>query len=83
MVWNRPELTMSSASEEHLSLMLAEGFSPPRTGELLYLIPKHVCPTVNNFDQAILVSAGRIVDVFPVSARGREQPLLGTEIPNK
>jgi D-serine deaminase-like pyridoxal phosphate-dependent protein len=36
----------------------------------------HVCPTVNNFDDAILVEEGRITDVERVTARGRESPLV-------
>ena len=48
----------------------------PRTGELLYLVPRHVCPTVNNFDYALMVHGGRIEAVEKVSARGREMPLL-------
>jgi hypothetical protein len=41
------------------------------------LIPRHVCPTVNNFDHALIATAGRITDIQPVSARGREVPLTG------
>ena len=43
---------------------------------VLYLIPRHVCPTVNNFDTALLVRKGEIQSVEKVSARGREMPLL-------
>jgi hypothetical protein len=35
-----------------------------------------VCPTINNFDHALLVERGNIREVAPVSARGREAPLL-------
>jgi hypothetical protein len=45
-------------------------------GEVLYLIPRHVCPTVNNFDRALLVRDGEVESVESVSARGREAPLL-------
>jgi len=48
----------------------------PEVGEALYLLPRHVCPTVNNFDCALLVRNGRIETVERVSARGREAPLL-------
>jgi len=39
------------------------------------LVPRHVCPTVNNFDYALLVEGGRIVGVERVTARGREIPV--------
>jgi len=48
----------------------------PQVGEALYLLPRHVCPSVNNFDSALLVRDGHITSVEKVSARGREAPLL-------
>jgi hypothetical protein len=50
----------------------------PQVGEALYLLPRHICPTVNNFDCALLVRDGQIVSEEKVSARGREAPLLRT-----
>ena len=76
LVVGHPELTPLSPSEEHLPLAVAEGCVPPQLGEILYLMPRHVCPTVNNFDDALLVRNGRIESVEKVSARGREAPLL-------
>jgi hypothetical protein len=38
-------------------------------------VPRHVCPTVNNFDQALFVVDGRIRAMEPVTARGHEAPL--------
>lgn len=63
-------------SEEHLPFRVAQKERSPELGDLLYLIPRHVCPTVNNFDWALIVSQGNIVAVEQVSARGREKPLL-------
>jgi len=40
--------------------------------EKLYLLPRHVCPTVNNFDEALMVVDGNIDSVERVSARGHE-----------
>jgi D-serine deaminase-like pyridoxal phosphate-dependent protein len=76
VVVGHPELTPLSPSEEHLPLALAEGAVGPQVGEALYLLPRHVCPTVNNFDCALLVRNGQIESVEKVSARGREAPLL-------
>lgn len=63
-------------SEEHLPIEIAPGAPVPAIGEKLYLIPRHVCPTVNNFDQALMVRDGRIASVEPVTARGHENPLV-------
>ena len=75
VVVGHPELTPLSPSEEHLPLRKKEQ-QGPRAGEVVYLLPRHVCPTVNNFDSALLVKAGKITAVEKVSARGREAPLL-------
>jgi D-serine deaminase-like pyridoxal phosphate-dependent protein len=53
----------------------ANGAPVPAIGDLLFLVPRHVCPTVNNFDDAVIVSGGNLVAVEPVSARGREHPI--------
>lgn len=61
-------------SEEHLPLRLSSG-SSLALGSQLYLVPKHVCPTVNNFDHALIVRGGRVVAIEAVTARGRELPM--------
>ena len=71
-----PELTPLKPSEEHLPLAVKVGATGPHLGEALYLIPRHVCPTVNNFDCALLVRNGEVESVESVAARGREAPLL-------
>ena len=76
LVVGHPELRPLSPSEEHLPLALEQGTAGLGVGEALYLLPRHVCPTVNNFDCALLVADGRMQSVEKVSARGREAPLL-------
>ncbi len=73
------ELTPLKPSEEHLPMQVAPGAACPAIGEMLYLLPKHVCPTVNNFDEALLVIDGSIQSVSPIDARGHERPLLNVE----
>ena len=63
-------------SEEHLPIRVPEKHLSPELGDLLYLIPRHVCPTVNNFDWALIISEGRILATEQVHARGRELLLL-------
>lgn len=76
LVVGHAELAPQSPSEEHLPMSVAEGKAEPHVGDALYLMPRHVCPTVNNFDCALLVRNGRIECVEKVSARGHEAPLL-------
>jgi D-serine deaminase-like pyridoxal phosphate-dependent protein len=77
VVVGHPELTPLSPSEEHLPMAVAGDASGPEVGDALYLLPRHVCPTVNNFDCALLVRNGKIEALEKVTARGREAPLLG------
>ena len=75
-VVGHPELTPLSPSEEHLPMSVADGAKTPELGEVLYLLPRHICPTVNNFDHALIVRNGEIASIEQVTARGREDPLL-------
>jgi D-serine deaminase-like pyridoxal phosphate-dependent protein len=59
-----------------MPIEVAIGAATPAIGETLYLVPRHVCPTVNNFDHALLVIGGRITRVELVTARGREVPVM-------
>jgi len=78
VVVGHPELTPLSPSEEHLPIAVAQGAAGPQIGETLYLLPRHICPTVNNFDCALLVRNGNIESTENVTARGHEAPLLQT-----
>ncbi|HEY8462204.1 MAG TPA: D-TA family PLP-dependent enzyme [Blastocatellia bacterium] len=75
IVLGRPELQPQKPSEEHLPIDAPPGAELPAVGDYLYLVPRHVCPTVNNFDHALLIAGGKIVGVERVTARGREAPL--------
>ncbi len=70
-VLGRPELVALPPSEEHLPLRVTSGARPERGTELL-LFPRHVCPTVNLAEEAVLVEGGRVKDIVPVSARAHD-----------
>jgi len=78
VVLGHPELSPLTPSEEHLPLGVKEGALSPQIGDILYLLPRHICPTVNNFDAALIVRHGEIEAVERVSARGHEGPLLSS-----
>ena len=75
LVIGHPELMPLSPSEEHLPMESREGADTVRVGEMVYLLPRHICPTVNNFDRVLLIRNGQIEAVEQVSARGHEGPL--------
>jgi D-serine deaminase-like pyridoxal phosphate-dependent protein len=74
-VIGRPDLEPLKPSEEHLPIQV-HGGSRPEIGEALYLVPRHVCPTVNNFGDALIVEGNRVVGVERVTARGHEAALI-------
>jgi D-serine deaminase-like pyridoxal phosphate-dependent protein len=78
-VVGHPELTPQKPSEEHLPIDGSDVM--PRIGDQLYLIPRHVCPSVNNFDEALMVVGGRIAGVERVTARGHENPIAHAREP--
>lgn len=70
-VMGHADWTPSKPSEEHLPIDCASSDVPPIGAQLL-LLPRHVCPTVNNFDEAVLIELGRVAGAAPVSARGHD-----------
>lgn len=76
VVLGRPDLQPLNPSEEHLTIAVPPGAACPAIGDILYLVPRHVCPTVNNFDEAVIVRNGGIAGVERVAARGREAPVV-------
>jgi D-serine deaminase-like pyridoxal phosphate-dependent protein len=73
-VVGHPALEPERPSEEHLPVAVSVGAADvPELGDLLELVPRHVCTTVANFDEALLVGeppGGPAVEVT-VDARGR------------
>ncbi len=78
-VVGHPEYRPGHPSEEHLSFDVDTGTSLPARGTLLSLLPTHVCPTVNNFDYAVMVQNGQVTGMERVTARGRHPPLAVAE----
>ncbi len=71
LVAGRPGLVPRTPSEEHLPVDVVAG-EPPARGELLALVPRHVCPTVNLAEEAVLLEGGAPVAVAGVGARAHE-----------
>lgn len=63
-------LTIARVSEEH-GVIEGEGVERLRIGEKVRVLPNHICPVVNLFDEVIGVRGGVVELVLPVAARGR------------
>ena len=65
---DRPDWTMLKMNEEHGYI---RNGSPARIGEKVWVIPSHVCTTVNMHDELSYGRNGRVEGAFRVAARGR------------
>jgi D-serine deaminase-like pyridoxal phosphate-dependent protein len=72
-VLGHPELEPLRPSEEHLPIRVHRG-PGPRRGTPLLLVPRHVCPTVNLAEEAVLIEGGRFRG--KVAVRGRAHDVL-------
>ena len=68
---NAPELKAVSQSEEHLVVEAGQGH-PYRTGELLYGLPFHICPTVALYETVFTIVNGRFAEEWKNQARDRK-----------
>jgi D-serine deaminase-like pyridoxal phosphate-dependent protein len=58
-------------SDYHGEVAEVEGVESPRVGDVVAVIPNHVCPVIDLFDSFIATRSGEFVGVWPVDARGR------------
>src|SRR5262249_33249801 len=58
-----PEYHPRHPSEEPLPVDVPAGTPLPGRGDRLLLLPSHVCPTVNNFNEAVVIAGGSIQGV--------------------
>lgn len=71
LILEHPEARIHNMAEEHGFLDLTDCDRQPAVGDILRVVPNHVCVAVNMFDQLVTVRGNSLVDVLPVAARGR------------
>ena len=59
--------------DEHLAVIAPEGKDPPAHGEQVILVPPHCDPTVNLYEAYHIVKGDTLVEIWPVTARGRSR----------
>jgi len=64
-----PGHRLTRISEEHGVVSLPAG-SQLGIGDRVVIVPNHICPAVNLADELLVVANGRVVDRWPVAARG-------------
>jgi D-serine deaminase-like pyridoxal phosphate-dependent protein len=68
---NAPDAVPTAHSEEHLVLTVPDE-SKYKTGDILYAVPRHICPTVALYEKAWVVENNRVTASWNVVARNKQ-----------
>jgi D-serine deaminase-like pyridoxal phosphate-dependent protein len=71
LILEHPQAKIARFAEEHGFLDLSACNDRPKVGDVVRIVPNHVCVVVNMVDRLITVRGGEIVGELPVAARGR------------
>lgn len=68
-----PEVVIERLFDYHAAVTIPPGAAAPRLGEVVAIVPNHVCPAVEQFDDFVVVRGGEVIGRWPVDARGRSR----------
>ncbi len=72
-VMGSENVRIDSLFDEHGLILNAEYQKEVSLGDKIRVIPSHICPTVNLYDEAYLISKGEVVGKVAVDCRGKSQ----------
>ena len=62
--------TYQFMGDEHGAIRMPEGANRPPLGGIIELVAPHCDPTANLHDRFHVMQGGRLVDIWPIEARG-------------
>lgn len=71
LILDHPEAKIARFAEEHGFLDLSACNERPKVGDVVRIVPNHVCVVVNMVDEVVMVRGEEIVGILPVAARGK------------
>jgi D-serine deaminase-like pyridoxal phosphate-dependent protein len=71
LILEYPDAVIYAFSEEHAHVDFSGCQRRPQIGDRVTVVPNHVCACVNLHDEFVLHRGDEVVDLIPVSARGR------------
>lgn len=71
LILEHPDATIAGFAEEHGMLDLSACARPPAVGDVVRVVPNHVCVVVNMMDRLVGVRGGRIAEILDVAGRGK------------
>lgn len=71
LILEHPEAKIAKFAEEHGFLDLSRSNTRPNVGDIVRIVPNHVCVVVNMMDEVVMVRGEEIIGTLPVAARGK------------
>ncbi|HEX7925379.1 MAG TPA: alanine racemase, partial [Bradyrhizobium sp.] len=71
LILEHPEAKIARFAEEHGFLDLSRSNTRPNVGDVVRIVPNHVCVVVNMMDEVVMVRGDEIIGALPVTARGK------------
>ncbi|MBR0773664.1 D-TA family PLP-dependent enzyme [Bradyrhizobium diazoefficiens] len=71
LILEHPEARIAKFAEEHGFLDLSRSNTRPNVGDVVRIVPNHVCVVVNMMDEVVMVRGEEIIGTLPVAARGK------------
>src|ERR1700741_1534880 len=71
LILEHPEARIARFAEEHGFLDLSRTNTRPNVGDVVRIVPNHVCVVVNMMDEVVMVRGEEIIGTLPVAARGK------------
>lgn len=71
LILEHPEAKIAKFAEEHGFLDLSRSNTRPNVGDVVRIVPNHVCVVVNMMDEVVMVRGEEIIGTLPVAARGK------------
>jgi D-serine deaminase-like pyridoxal phosphate-dependent protein len=71
LILEHPEAKITRFAEEHGFLDLSRSNTRPKVGDIVRIVPNHVCVVVNMMDEVVMVRGDEIIGTLPVAARGK------------
>ncbi|WP_027579640.1 D-TA family PLP-dependent enzyme [Bradyrhizobium sp. Ai1a-2] len=71
LILEHPEARIAKFAEEHGFLDLSRSNTRPNVGDVVRIVPNHVCVVVNMMDEVVMVRGEEIIGTLPIAARGK------------
>jgi D-serine deaminase-like pyridoxal phosphate-dependent protein len=71
LILEHPEAKIARFAEEHGFLDLTKCNDRPKVGDVVRIVPNHVCVVINMVDRLVATRGDEIVGEIPVAARGK------------